>query len=373
MKPLPMSLTPRSDSCCSGPTESCCPSSSTKLTFTAEKWTEDFIATAVGPVARIQTQLASADILGGWKVRWGINRMNYIVSPGIYCTGNPNSDSPVLVTANYKLTFDALRKELNGVNAWIVVLDTKGINVWCAAGKGTFGTSELVQRIQAVSLSSIVTHRTLILPQLSAPGISAHEVFKQSGFKVVYGPIRASDVPIYLKNGMTADERMRIVQFTVWDRTILTPIEVVSTIRPLLMTLGILFIANSFKLGSFGQFDLIALLGAIFAGAVLTPILLPWIPGRAFSLKGWLLGLLWTLLLLAFGHIFSLSFMTVAYILLLPTISAYFAMNFTGSSTYTSFTGVKREMKIAVPLMGASTALGLIVLIVNGVLASIHG
>jgi len=66
-------------------------------------------------------------------------RMSYAISPGLYAVGNPTKESDVFVSANYKLSFDVLRRELKGFNAWILVLDTKGINVWCAAGKGTFG------------------------------------------------------------------------------------------------------------------------------------------------------------------------------------------------------------------------------------------
>ena len=80
-------------------------------------------------IMQTSTELTVSDILGTWKARWGINRMNYKVEPGLYCIGKPDSNSPVLVTANYKMSFDMLRKELNGIDAWILVLDTKGINV----------------------------------------------------------------------------------------------------------------------------------------------------------------------------------------------------------------------------------------------------
>ncbi|RXM20875.1 acetyl-CoA synthase subunit gamma, partial [Citrobacter sp. AAK_AS5] len=85
---------------------------------------------------------------GRWRVRWNIKRMDYRVAPGLYAVGEPTADSPVLVTANYKLTFDGLRSELGGVDAWMLVLDTLGVNVWCAAGKGTFSTAELARRVR---------------------------------------------------------------------------------------------------------------------------------------------------------------------------------------------------------------------------------
>ncbi len=327
-------------------------------------WVSGSIATAAGEVQQVSADLAFSDLLGSIKARFGINRDNYKVDPGIYCIGNPDDTSPVLVTANYKMTFDSLRMELSDLNAWLLVLDTKGINVWCAAGKGTFGTKELVNRIAMVCLGTIVSHRTVILPQLGAPGISAHEVAKQSGFKVVYGPVRASDIKAFLQNNMTADKEMRTVRFTVIDRLVLTPLEFVNAFKPLLILFGVLFILNLTGLGHFGIIDFYAILGTIFTGAVLTPVLLPYIPGRAFSFKGWLLGLLWVagvLLLNGFPNAPGFSWFTAAsYLLALPAVSSYLAMNFTGCSTYTSFSGVKREMEVALPLMMISLGLGIL-------------
>ena len=93
--------------------------------------------------------------------------------------------SPVVVTANYKMTFDLVRRDLAGLDAWLLVLDTKGINVWCAAGKGTFGSDELLARLAATRLAEVVNHRRLILPQYGAVGVAAHTVRQKSGFTVV--------------------------------------------------------------------------------------------------------------------------------------------------------------------------------------------
>ena len=81
------------------------------------------------------------------RSRTGAFRMKYSVAPGLYSIGGPDKDSDVFVSANYKLSFDMLRRELKGMNAWILVLDTKAINVWCAAGKRTFSADEIVKRI----------------------------------------------------------------------------------------------------------------------------------------------------------------------------------------------------------------------------------
>ncbi len=327
------------------------------------------VHTSVAEVPQVSTTLSFSDILGSWKCRWSIGRMEYAIEPGLYCVGNPGGQSPVLVTANYKMTFDRLRMELAGLDAWIVVLDTDGINVWCAAGKGTFGTEELVYRLKDTRLAEIVTHRTLILPQLGATGVAAHEVVKQSGFRVVYGPVRACDLKAFLTAGRKATDEMRTVKFTLWDRLVLTPVELVNGIKPMFIVFAVMFLLNAIGLGHYGLVDLYALLGAIFVGAFLTPVLLPWIPGRAFSFKGFLLGLLWAVGVNLLNGIPAMPWYgwwkAVAYVLILPALSAFCAMNFTGSSTYTSLSGVDKEMKVALPSMLVSTAIGVILLLVN--------
>ncbi|MDR3600248.1 MAG: mercury methylation corrinoid protein HgcA [Desulfosporosinus sp.] len=320
-------------------------------------------------IIQTSTQLTFSDIFGSWKARWGINRMNFKVEPGLYSVGNPGSSSPVLVTANYKMSFDSLRKELNELDAWILVLDTKGINVWCAAGKGTFGTKELINRIAIVQLEKVVSHKTIIIPQLGAPGISAHEVSKFSGFKVLYGPVKAKDVKEFIKAGMKASAEMRTVRFSIYDRLVLTPVDLVGTFRFSLMIFGILFLLNLLGFGPFGFVDFYAYMGAVLAGCVLTPVLLPWIPGRAFAWKGWLVGLIWAAFVNVFNGWTAVPLYSVlralGYLLVLPSVSAYYAMNFTGSSTFTSFSGVLKEMRIAVPAIVISIFLGIVLILVN--------
>lgn len=358
-------------SCSSG---SCCGNGAQILSIPNAPYIAGLNITAVGVVPRVSTDLAMRDMIGAWQVRWGIGRMNYKVEPGLYSTGKPDENSPVLVTANYKLTFDSLRKELAGLNVWILVLDTKGVNVWCAAGKGTFGTDELVHRIEAVRLGEIVKHRTVILPQLGATGVAAHEIAKRSGFHVLYGPVRASDVKSFLDAGMKATPEMRTVRFTLADRLVLTPVDLVQWFKPLTLFFGVLFILNALGFGQFGITEFAGFLGAVVAGCVLTPILLPWIPGRAFSFKGALLGLLWACAVIVLsGGLSHFGYLkTISYLFLLPSVSAYTAMNFTGSSTYTSPTGVNKEMRISIPVMLGSSLLGVIFLLVDGITRVLH-
>ncbi|OPY75913.1 MAG: Corrinoid/iron-sulfur protein large subunit [Syntrophorhabdus sp. PtaU1.Bin153] len=325
-------------------------------------WIIGWLPTRAGFFPKISTRLSREDILGGWRVRWGFSRMNYQVSPGLYGVGKPGADSPVLVTANYKLSFDSLRKHLEGINAWIVVLDTKGVNVWCSAGKGTFGTEELVGKIESLNLSALVRHRNVILPQLAAPGVAAHVVTRTTGFKVLYGPVRAADLPMYLKNGCQADRQMRTVTFTTMERLAVIPVEVILSWKIALAALAYHLLAQylSGHLSSWSTMtQFLPYLGAILAGCVLTPMLLPWIPGPSLAWKGWLVGISATL---AFALINEHPWLVnTTYLLILPAISAFLAFNFTGCTTYTSLSGVKKEMRIALPLIIFSAALGIVV------------
>lgn len=331
----------------------------TKPGYNLCSFVKNFMAAGAGDVPVVKTSLDKDDLFSSFYVRLGIHRHRYPVSPGLYAVGNPDKNSEVLVTANFKLTFDHLRKELKTVNAWILVLDTKGVNVWCAAGKGTFGTRELVHRIKVVSLEKVVDHRRLILPQLGATGVSAGEVKKLSGFRVIYGPIRAKDIPEFLKNGRKADKQMRQVTFTMYERFILTPVEVQIVLKHALLAMLILFVLSGIGPGIFsfseawerGFLSVFAMAAGIISGAVITPVMLPYIPVRSFALKGIITGSIAILPVLAAsaGTISNFSAYPALF-LFSVTISSFLAMNFTGTTPFTSASGVEKEMKRYIPV-----------------------
>jgi hypothetical protein len=336
-----------------------------------EPWIVGTLDTPLGIVPQVGTELRLADHLGAWRVRSGIGRMHYRVDPGLYAVGRPTADSPVLVSANYKLSFDSLRSQLTGLNTWILVLDTRGINVWCAAGKGTFGTDEIVGRVRANRLGEIVSHRTLVVPQLGAPGVAAYQVKNRCGFRVVYGPVRASDLPAFLNDGMSATPTMREVTFPLLDRLALVPVEVVHWAKyAALIAIVLLFVSGMGTDGyswqrvvGTGVFSAGLFLAAYAASNILGPALLPWLPGRALSLKGACLGILFVLglaglCLLNPGVLGSWPTM-LGWGLLILAVASFITMNFVGSTTYTSLSGVRREMRIAVPAQVLSAVLGL--------------
>jgi len=318
----------------------------------------DFMDTAVGAVPRIETALKSQDLAGTLRARLGFSRDRYRVAPGLYAAGKPGTGSPVLVTANYKLSFDSLRRELASIDTWILVLDTRGINVWCAAGKKTFSTAELIRQVTRVGLERLVSHRELILPQLGAPGVSAAAVKKGCGFKVIWGPIRAGDLPEFLTNGHRTETGMRQVTFSIAERIILIPVELSLIVRPSLVILLAVFVISGISPGIFsfsaawfrGLNGAAAYLFGVLAGAVAVPVLLPWLPMRRFYIKGILTGLAAGMLLnLSLGaNITGLE--SLALLLLITTVSSYAAMNFTGATPFTSPSGVEKEMRQGIPI-----------------------
>ncbi len=314
------------------------------------------------------------DYLGAIGVRLNICRMRYSVAPGLYAFGSPGPDSPVFVSANYKLSFDLLRRSLTGMNAWILALDTGGVNVWCAAGKGTFGTDELIGKIHECRLRDRVIHGRLILPQLGAPGVAAHEIKKQTGFAVIYGPVYAADIAAFMQAGLKATSSMRRILFRWHERLVLAPLELVIGFRKMLL-LGLALAALSgvsaqgFSLAtvwSLGGFVLILWLLSYVLAGVLGPLLLPWLPARAFSIKGVWLGIA----LAAFG-LWAASpgwsaLRAMAWVLLVSASVSHLLLGFTGATTFTSPSGVFREVRMALPAQIAVGAIGLLAWIAAG-------
>jgi len=317
-------------------------------------------------ITPVSGTLTSRDTMDHLLARLGQNRTGHRVTPGLYSLGSPGTDSPVIVTANYTLSFDAVRSSLTNMDAYILVLDTKGINVWCAAGKGTFGTDELINRIRNTGLSSVVHHHRIILPQLGAPGVAAHEVHKATGFHVEYGPVRASDLKEFLRE-RAATLEMREVTFDLWDRIVLIPVELRSVaLYAVAGTIALWFLGGWLPAAGF--------LAAVLAGTVIFPVLLPYLPTVDFSTKGMVLGII------VAAPFASLAFLTtgqgtplwvgltavIAILLTLPAVTAYLALNFTGCTPYTSRTGVKKEISRYIPFMAGFAALGIISAIITG-------
>ncbi|MDF1537141.1 MAG: mercury methylation corrinoid protein HgcA [bacterium] len=368
-----------SQTCCPSRPERCCPDTKTEIPFVrVPVKVEDLpssvtgeVQSAIGSIPRVTSELTFADQLGMWKARWGISRMDYTVYPGLYAVGDPGPDSEVLVTANYRMTFDLLRRAVSGLDLWVLVLDTKGINVWCAAGKGTFGTDELVRRIESAGLRSVVNHRRIIVPQLGAVGVAAHKVKDITGFRVIYGPVEMTDLKPFFASGRRATPAMRKKQFPLSERAAIAPMELIPAAKWVVaFTFVLATVAGLAGPGSllddaarFGLEAFLLLSLAVVSGAILAPLFLPWLPGRAFAIKGAVTGAAVSFML-PLASSFPATRLA-AWSLIIVALSSFLAMNFTGSSTYTSLSGVKKEMKEAVPFQAGAGTVGLLLWVVS--------
>jgi acetyl-CoA decarbonylase/synthase complex subunit gamma len=164
---------------------------------------------------------------------------------------------------------------------------------------------------------------------------------------------------------------MRRKTFTPLERAVLVPGEFVGAMKFGLFILPIFFFLGGLggsadywmNAWNHGLFAVQALIAAILVGTVLTPILLPFLPGRAFSLKGFFLGIIaaFILIMIRADDFATMTGLleTLAWLFMIPAVAAYLAMDFTGCSTYTSLSGVKKEMRFALPLEIAAGSVGL--------------
>ena len=286
LPPLPMFQPAPDNSPCCGASSGPPASEDERPGYQLCAFVEHFIETPAGLIPQVKSSLGLADWLGAFRARLGISRNRYRITPGLYSVGTACATSPVLVTANYKLSFDTLRRQLAGIDAWILVLDTRGVNVWCAAGKKTFGTDELIRQVKRTRLEEIVSQRQLILPQLGAPGIAAHLVHQACGFTVLWGPIAAKDLKAFLAADCQATASMRQLTFALTERLVLIPVEIILALK-LIGIVGVALLLVIGLLGSMtaGILGFCAFSGACFFGIVLGPLLLPWLPGRSFAAR----------------------------------------------------------------------------------------
>ncbi len=188
---------------------------------------------------------------------------------GLIRIGNPDRDSPVFLTGNFDLTVRRVRRALRGMHCYLLVAPSGGINVWCAAAGGYLTANEVVSVIKTSHLSELVDHRRLVLPQLAATGVERKMVEQRTGWRVVFGPVRAQDIPAYVANHFKKTPGMRKVRFELPDRLEMAvawafPISVVPLVPLLIWWRGL---APPF-------------LALVWCIALFTFLAFPWLPGR---------------------------------------------------------------------------------------------
>lgn len=304
---------------------------------------------------------------------WLFNyRRTFSLTPGLYYTGESyNVVAPLLVTCNYHLTvftlWRILRKRTTRPTR-VLIIDTKGINVWCSSGKGQFSAKEIVKQLARYPKDQLTREEkiTLILPKLSLSGVSLAELKREQIIPRI-GPIYAKDLPAYLDEQPWKDRKTDVYKFNLADRLFtLGPSLVQFLYYGIFIFLG-LFVWNFF-FNTGIHWQIFPILTAI---AFFYVVLFPLLPTKKFALKGLtLFGLMGTGFSLYFFlfrqgpfELLSLCF----YLSFLAGANLFFALYYTGNSGVSNYSLVKREIKNFLPLTALCFIGALIFIVLKGV------
>jgi len=210
--------------------------------------------------------------LAGFLVAYLFRWLPHRTATGLRACGNPGPDSPVFVTGNFSLTVKRLIKGLKGIDAWVLAANSDGINVWCASAGGILTENRVIDAIKVSGLADKVSRREVILPPLAAPGIERRAIRPETGFRAIWGPVDAADIPAYLEAGKKRSEEMKRYRFGIRHRMNM----LVSMNFPVYLLIAL--VTAIFRP------DYLAGFSAIFwAAALFLYLFVPWIPGRS----GW--------------------------------------------------------------------------------------
>ncbi len=208
----------------------------------------------------------------GWLRDTLLRLFPHATEPGLHRIGDPGPDSPVLLTGNFTLTVRRLERTLAGRDAWLLVANSGGMNVWCGAGGGHLTDHDVIAVIRASRIGELVAHRDLVLPQLSATGVQRRRVGEATGWRARWGPARLEDLPGFLDCGGRVTRSHRLMRFPLWERLEMS----LMWAPPMALAAAVILgLVRSWRLGLVGAAVIVLIVPAIFA-------LLPglWVVGR---------------------------------------------------------------------------------------------
>ena len=126
-------------------------------------------------------------------------RIPMSVEEKIYEIGEPNEDSPVLITSNWALTYFIVASEVEGskIPSWLLVKDTEGLGVLTGWAAGKFSGDSIGPFVKKYGVEGKVKHRKLIIPGKVAR-IKGELEESLPGWEIIVGPREASEIPAYL-------------------------------------------------------------------------------------------------------------------------------------------------------------------------------
>jgi len=126
-------------------------------------------------------------------------RIPMSVEQKVYEIGEPNDESPVLITSNWALTYFIVASEIEGskVPSWLCVKDTEGLGVLTGWAAGKFSGDSIGPFIKKSGIEDRVKHRRLVIPGKVAR-IRGELEEALPGWEIIVGPREASEIPAYL-------------------------------------------------------------------------------------------------------------------------------------------------------------------------------
>ncbi len=250
------------------------------------------VAERRGPVVKPRREILDPVIYSGlkgflWDALCWLFILPLAVRSGLYRIGSPTRDSPLLLTCNFYMTFKQVVKALQGRHGWLLVQDTEGWNVWCAADAGIFSAEKAAALMRAYDVDSLLDHKTIVVPRLG--GRIARRLSQLTGWKVVKGPIAARDLPAFIEGGLVTTQPMRSLR-RYYGLPHRLRVGMLTALVAAFCALPFLFVLREF-LPFFLAFGL--------ASSFVLGIFHYWIPGRTGVVKELLLGALAFLCLLA--------------------------------------------------------------------------
>jgi len=262
------------------------------------------------------------------------------IEPGIYRSGNPSPESPVIVTANYEYTYIKVMRDLQGIDAWVLCVDSRGINVWCAARGNDFGNKQLIEAVENSGIAILVSHKKLILPQLCAGGVSQPSLPKTFPFKITYGPVWSKDLLEYLRtNPKEKPEHMRVVKFNFKRRMEAAITHTTFLLRYFVLIPTIICLILASLMQSHLLFQIIGIFWMLmWIIGISIPLLMPLTNfTRLFSLKGIIFGIPGAILLgLLTISSLGFPFLIPAAMLFIFWLIFFTTMSFSGYTMETS-------------------------------------
>jgi ubiquinone/menaquinone biosynthesis C-methylase UbiE len=302
------------------------------------------------------------------------------IEPGIYKSGNPNSKSPIIVTANYLFTYIRLMKDIQEIDAWVLCVDSRGINVWCAARGPDFGNKQIIEAVKASGIGKKTDSKTLYLPQLAAGGVAVPKLPKNTEdfpFRSVkYGPVWSKHLPQYLKDKPAKKpDFMKLAKFTLYHRMRGFITHSTFLLRkiffwPSMGLLLFLLIAGVF----IQDFTRLIFVGEIWLAVLVANLLITTLFPltnftRRFVVKGIIFGIL---NVVVFGFILWLINQSIPFVLwnsvFLFWLAFFSTMSFSGYTFSTSITEISNEYPVFKQLNKYLLYLGLILSVVGAIL-----